>query len=536
MKIQIWRRYLLSLLPLLLAGLIAANVFADGDDPPARVARLSLAQGKVSFQPSGQTDWSEASINRPVTTGDRIFADQGSRAELEVGPFALRLSQNTDVTVANLNDQLLQLGLGQGSLRVTIYELPANNSLEIDTPNGALLLQATGSYRVDTAADGNSTRVTVNAGSLQISAGDLSQNLQSGQAVKLTGTGPVMASSLAIPPPDDFDQWSGERDQRVENSASVRSVGPSLPGGEDLDVYGQWTDDPRFGAVWYPSNLPPDWAPYRYGHWVYIRPWSWTWVADEPWGYAPFHYGRWVRIHHVWAWVPGPTVARTVYAPALVVFVGGGNPGVHAWFPLGPQEPYAPWYDHGPTYVNRVNVVNVTNVTNIHYVNREEAYTAVSNDTFRGGQPVSRGIIRVSSEQVTRSQPVTPLDVAPTSHAVLGAGAVPPPPVRPTSVMTPSQPGPSGFETTRPAYRVAPRPGGPPNSPPPHVFTRNSPAPTSNPNAPHPENNQPYTQHSYQPANVNNGPPSKPAATAPPPKPAGPKKNPPAPKEEHKSH
>jgi hypothetical protein len=261
MKMQIVRRILVSLLPFLLAGLFASTVYSDEGDPPARVARLSLAQGKVSFQPSGETDWSEASVNRPVTAGDRLFTDQGARAELEVGPFAVHLSQSTDVTLANLNDQLMQLGVGQGSLRVTVYEMPENNSVEIDTPNGALILQTAGSYRVDTAADGNSTQVTVNAGTLQISAGDLSQTLQSGQAVKLTGTGPVAASNLSVPPPDDFDKWCAERDQRVESSASVQSVGPAVPGGEDLDTYGQWTNEPDYGAVWVPANVPPGWVP-----------------------------------------------------------------------------------------------------------------------------------------------------------------------------------------------------------------------------------------------------------------------------------
>jgi hypothetical protein len=91
MRMHAGQRGLAVLLPFLLAGFFASMVFADAGDPPARVARLSLAQGKVSFQPSGQTGWSEASVNRPVTTGDRLFADQGARAELEVGPFAALL-------------------------------------------------------------------------------------------------------------------------------------------------------------------------------------------------------------------------------------------------------------------------------------------------------------------------------------------------------------------------------------------------------------------------------------------------------------
>ena len=435
MKTTTWRRSLILLLPFLLSGLFVSVVCADEGDPPGRVARLSLIQGKVTFQPSGETDWSEASVNRPVTTGDRLYADQGARAELEVGPFAVRLSQATDVTLANLNDQLMQLGVGQGTVRVTVYQMPDNNSVEIDTPNGALILQAAGSYRVDTAPDGNSTQVTVNAGTLQISAGDLSKTLHSNEAVQLTGTGPVMASSVSVPSADEFDRWCGGRDQRIERSASVRSVGPAVPGGEDLDTYGRWSEEPGYGQVWYPSNVPPDWVPYRNGHWAFIEPWGWTWVEAEPWGYAPFHYGRWAHIGPIWAWVPGPVVVRPVYAPALVAFVGGPGfgigigVGVQAWFPLGPREPYEPWYHHGPTYVREVNVVNVTNVTNIHYVNREVAVTAVPGDVFRGGQPVARGMVRVAPEQLAHANVIPHPEVNPTSRAVFGARAVAAPPV-----------------------------------------------------------------------------------------------------------
>jgi hypothetical protein len=520
MKMQTWRRGLVLLLPFLLAGLFTSIVYGDEGDPPGRVARLSFAQGKVSFQPSGETDWSEASVNRPVTTGDRLYTDQGARAELEVGPFAVRLSQGTDVTLANLNDQLMQLGVGQGTLRVTVYELPQNNSVEIDTPNGALLLQAAGSYRVDTAPDGNSTQVTVNAGTLQITAGDLSQTLQSGQAAQLTGTGPVVASNLSVPPPDDFDKWCAGRDRRIESSASVRSVGPAVPGGEDLDTYGQWTPEPGYGPVWVPANVPPGWVPYRNGYWAFIEPWGWTWVEAEPWGYAPFHYGRWAHIGPIWAWVPGPVVVAPVYAPALVAFVGGPGfgigigVGVQAWFPLGPREPFMPWYHYGPNYIREVNVVNVTNVTNIHYVNREVAVTAVSGDVFRGGQPVARGLVHVSPEQLAHAQVIPHPEVSPTARAVFGARAVAPPPVPAArfGARASASPGaPAGPRTSAPGPGAAARTGGPPNTPFPHMFTRNAPAPT---NAPFAARQDAYSSHPgrpLEPQQMNNVRSGKPA-------------------------
>ena len=51
----------------------------DSEDPPSRVARLNYAQGSVTFQPGGEGDWVTAVPNRPLTSGDNLWADPGSR-------------------------------------------------------------------------------------------------------------------------------------------------------------------------------------------------------------------------------------------------------------------------------------------------------------------------------------------------------------------------------------------------------------------------------------------------------------------------
>src|SRR3984893_15853521 len=72
-------------------------------DPPARVARLANIGGAVSFSPAGEDEWAYATPNRPLITGDRVWADAGARAELQIGSLAVRLARQTSVTILNLD-------------------------------------------------------------------------------------------------------------------------------------------------------------------------------------------------------------------------------------------------------------------------------------------------------------------------------------------------------------------------------------------------------------------------------------------------
>jgi hypothetical protein len=442
---------------------------ASADNPPSRVARISYLKGSVSFQPAGHDQWSEATLNFTVTTGDRIYADKGARAELQVGPYSVRLSDRTDLTITNLNDEIMQLGLEQGTLRVSVYQMPSGNTVEVDTPNGALTLLGPGAYRADVDPSGDATLVTLNSGSLEITGGGVSQTLQAGQAVKLTGHDSIQALSVPVPRLDSFDKWSEERDQRISSSASARYVSRNTPGFDDLDAYGRWEEVAEYGPVWYPAGIALEWVPYRFGRWVWVGPWGWTWVEDEPWGFCPFHYGRWVHIGVAWGWLPGPIVVTPVYAPALVAFVGGphfslsiaaGGVGLVAWFPLGPGEPYFPWYHCRTEYIREVNVTNIRNVTNItninniHYAYRTVATTAVHSNVFNSGQPVARQVVRLTPQQLARAQVIPHPSVNPTVRAALPGKPVSAPPVRAQSLATAGR----ALVGTRPTRGQEPRP------------------------------------------------------------------------------
>src|SRR5580704_2292285 len=133
----------------------------DDQDPPGRVARLNYAQGAVSFQPAGEGDWVTAVLNRPMVTGDNLWADEDSRAEVHIGSAALRLGAQTGITFLDITDNATQIRLAQGSLLVRVRHVDDDDAYEIDTPNLALNLLQAGTYRIDVSADGNQTITTV---------------------------------------------------------------------------------------------------------------------------------------------------------------------------------------------------------------------------------------------------------------------------------------------------------------------------------------------------------------------------------------
>jgi len=66
----------------------------QAQDPPGRVARLNFSQGSVSFRPAGEDDWVTAVPNRPMVTGDDLWADENSRAEVHVKGRRVQTEQN----------------------------------------------------------------------------------------------------------------------------------------------------------------------------------------------------------------------------------------------------------------------------------------------------------------------------------------------------------------------------------------------------------------------------------------------------------
>jgi hypothetical protein len=417
---------------ILLLAVASVPALAQDADPPSRVARLNYLSGAVSFRPGSVDDWTAATLNYPMTTGDHLWTDADARAEMHIGSTAIRMDSTTAMSILALDDAVAQISLTEGTIDVRLRYMAEGDIFEVDTPNAAIVLRRAGDYRISTRGDDNLTMAATKAGEASIRAGGNEFPLLTGQGVRLAGQDTVTQELGPLPAPDDFEVWCQTRDRREAGTVSARYVPRETIGYEDLDQYGVWRMDPRYGWVWVPQGMPAGWAPYHYGHWAWVEPWGWTWIDDAPWGFAPFHYGRWAFTGFGWAWVPGSMEAavgvvrvRPVYAPALVVFVGGGEFGVGAalgggagmaaWFPLGPGEVYRPAYRVSAAYVTNINIVSVRNVApigsvevNVRYANQAVpgAMMVVPHDAFVNSRRVSEVAVVVPREQIVRARAI----------------------------------------------------------------------------------------------------------------------------------
>jgi uncharacterized protein DUF6600/FecR-like protein len=430
-------------------------------DPPGRVARLNYSEGSVSFQPGGENDWVTAVPNRPMVTGDNLWADENSRAEAHIGSTAIRLGPKTGTTFLEITDRTTQIRLAQGSLIMRVRHVDDEDTYEVDTPNLSFALLQPGEYRIDVSEDGKQTVTTVWHGRGEVTGAGFSYTVVAGQSATFTGTDHLDYDLGQIPQSDSFDRWAFDRDDREDRADSANYVSRETTGYEDLDEYGDWSYVAGYGPCWRPRAVVVGWAPYRFGHWVWIAPWGWTWVEDEPWGFAPFHYGRWALVTGGWFWVPGPVVVRPIWAPAFVAFVGGGagfqfsvgiGGGAVGWFPLAPGEVFVPGYRVSRTYVNNVNItnttVNVTKVTNVYntvivnnntnvnritYVNQHVngGVTVVPREAFVNAKPVAKNIVQVPQREIEAAAVTHRVAIEPSRASVLGPG-------RPASVKPPA--------------------------------------------------------------------------------------------------
>ena len=447
-----------------------APVFAQ-EDLPGRVGRIAEVAGELFIAPQDRPEaWTPAAINYPVASGDNLWAGRDARAEVDVGGTQLRLAGDTNLHVSRLEDREFALFVAQGRVSIRVRVLEGGEVARIDTPNAQVTITRPGLYRVDVSPDREHTYLVVREGEANVQTANTVQQVLPGQSAAADGPNPQYTTVQNGAGLDGFDAWVADRDRYYRTAASSY-VSPQMVGAADLAQYGTWSQNSEYGAVWYPNNVPADWAPYRNGYWVDVGGWGPTWVDYAPWGYAPFHYGRWAYVSGRWGWTPGVYVARPVWAPALVAWTGGagwsvavrtGGP-VYGWVPLAWGEPYRPWWGrcsygcwerYNRPYAVNVNVWRPNSPPPTHYRNwnAPNGVTAVQASALYARQPVQQNLVRVSREQAATA-PV--LSSAPQVRADPGRAfqrpvdAPPPASSFQQSYARPSSAPPSGASMTR---------------------------------------------------------------------------------------
>ena len=405
-------------------GLVRGARADEAPDPGRETTppRLSLTDGQVSFWRPGAPEWTQAQVNTPLAPGDALSTGSPGTLEIQIGARAfVRAWGNTQLGLGVLEPDFVQLTLAAGSAVLDLRGLDPGETVEIDTPNAAVMIGQPGYYRVDVTGD-RSRIMTREGGRATVTpAGGQAVTVTPSEELVVEGTSSAQLAAYAAPPLDDWDRWNYSRTDRLLDAVSARYVTPGTYGLSDLDPYGTWRVVPSYGTVWVPTGVAAGWTPYSTGSWISDPVYGWTWVDTAPWGWAPYHYGRWSYVDGYWAWAPGPIIARPVYAPALVAFLG--DPGVVVgaagapvgWVPLGWGEPVVPWWrrGHGPSWrgwggprvvnnvvVTHATVVNVQNITVYRNASVPRAVVAVDRARFGHGPITGRRIAHVDGQRL----------------------------------------------------------------------------------------------------------------------------------------
>jgi hypothetical protein len=432
-------------------------------DPPARVGRISYVEGDVVFRDTFSGESSAAQVNWPVTSQNLLITERNARTEIRVGSAAVRVDEDTELEVAQLDDEHVDLRVIYGSVYVRIKSSELARDFALFTPQGRVLLSEPSRIRVDAERAPDTTSISVLDGAAELASADSTYIVRAGKRAELADGDLRMTTLRPNDMQDDFDLWTVARDQRDDQSRSVRYVSPETTGYEDLDSYGYWETTSEYGAIWTPRTVSSDWAPYRVGRWTWVEPWGWTWVDSAPWGYAPFHYGRWVWFHQRWCWAPGTVVARPVWAPAMVGWVGGPNWSVSfsagtapavGWFPLAPHEVYVPSYRVSPTYIRQINVTHVANVSNVAVVN---GFASAPKNAHYRNREVRNAVSLLPHEQFIAHRTISVSTSAARVHAPRELNHAPVSAVMPASIAHPrfAREG-DRIDHASPRYRAAP--------------------------------------------------------------------------------
>jgi hypothetical protein len=397
-------------LALVLALLVSSMAMAEEPaDQPAQIGRLAAVSGAVAYNATAEAAPGEASLNTPLTSGNRIGTPPRAHAVVDIAAGRFYLDGDSALTIGALGPGTAAVTLEKGAVILRILPGGAGQVFVIDTPRGKLRADQPGYFEIEVAAD--SVMVSALEGGAQWNDSTV---LSPGMRATIAKDAPPVLGAAAE---DDFirriaAEIADSDDSKLE---APSHVSPQTTGFQELEHHGLWVATEQYGWVWEPM-VASDWAPFKDGRWVEIAPWGRTWIDNAAWGFAPSHYGSWAEVNDRWVWVPGNAGQAT--SGFFAAQSESGQP-TH-WVALGPEEPH---FTASPVIVNRVRVINqppkivnvttvntTTNVTNVVHEDNEPSLVVIG-----GGQMPSPPL----------PTPPSPAPSTPRNLTGLGAGGTP---------------------------------------------------------------------------------------------------------------
>jgi hypothetical protein len=378
---------------LALTALVAQAQEAAEGDPPSRVARVSWVSGTVEAQLAAAAESQAAVVNLPLSNQSQLRTGVQSRAEVRLGGTALHLGAISEISLVTVADDRLLVDMRRGQLSLRVPRLAPGDQVDVVVGEWRLAIAAPALVHVGHFSVARRINVRVFEGSVQL--------LHEGREPLVLGAGQqgvldTRVNAWVSQGPAErlpLDGWAQQRLAKADLPTTATRLEADITGGEMLELHGRWRDDPRLGPMWLPPGVDAEWAPYRFGQWVWLPPWGWTWVDAAPWGFATTHYGRWMFTAGRWAWLPGSPSVRQAWAPALVGFYGAGASGeIVGWYPLAPGEAYRPAFAATAALQQRYNAggskaAGTAPAASHRYAQTLFANTAVPRESF-GQHPV----------------------------------------------------------------------------------------------------------------------------------------------------
>ena len=156
-------------------------------DPPERVGRVAHIAGTVSFHNQGDTEWSPASLNYPVSSGNAFWTEPGARLRLDISDSQVSLAGGTEFDVATLDATGLQGVAARGESFLLLRDPAPGESWSVQTPRGLARLNGAGRYGIVVGTTDDPTLITALDGSVDIEGPDLSLHVDANQTATLTG-------------------------------------------------------------------------------------------------------------------------------------------------------------------------------------------------------------------------------------------------------------------------------------------------------------------------------------------------------------